>query len=216
MTNGETHPDIGALELVLPYDPILNKVARAVILNEIGTARIERIIDGMLEIAHGEQGNPDKPTMVGLAAPQVGVSERIIVVGIDAQGMGEEPTFRVYLNPEIIKRSDELAHNREGCYSTGEICGVLDVRHKEVTIKALNRDGEQVIEEHTDFAAIILQHEIDHLNGIRFPDRIADDNNLLLVKPEDFGEFRLNWDNWPNKASRSMWEAMKSGNQDMH
>ena len=198
------------LELVPPNSDILNRVASAVILNEIGTQRMDEIIDGMLELARGEQGNPDRPTLVGLAAPQVGISERIIVVGVDATGRGEEPTFRAYLNPEIIDQSRDQARDREGCYSTGEFCGIL-YRRAWVTIRALDRHGEPVQEIHEGIPARIFQHEIHHLDGIRFPDRITDDKDLLRVRPEQFGEFRTDWANWPHKASRADWEALKSG-----
>lgn len=209
MTIKEVLPEFTELELVPPDSEILNRVANPVLLNEIGGMRIQEIINGMLQIAHGEQGNPARPTMVGLAAPQVGISERIVLIGVDAQGMGEEPTFHVFLNPEITEQSGELVRGREGCYSTGTICGIVP-RHEQVTVRALNEAGETIEETLTGISARIAQHEIDHLDGIRFPDRITDDSDLLRVKPEEFGAFRTNWANWPHKVTRADWEAVKT------
>jgi peptide deformylase len=210
MTDREEYPEFTELELVPPGSEILNRVANPVLLNEIGSMRIQEIINGMLQIAHGEQGNPARPTMVGLAAPQVGVSERIVLIGVDAQGMGEEPTFHVFLNPEVTERSGELVRGREGCYSTGTICGIVP-RHEQVTVRALNEAGETIEETLTGIGARIAQHEIDHLDGIRFPDRITDDNDLLVVGPDQFGAFRTDWENWPYKAPRADWDALKAG-----
>lgn len=210
MADAEAYPEFTELDLVPPDSDVLNCVATPVLLNEIGRRRIDEIIGSMLRIANGEQGNPDRPTLVGLAAPQIGVSERIILVGVDAKGQGEKPNFRIYLNPEIVEKKGELIRGREGCYSTGTICGIVP-RHEEVTIHALSQTGQPIHETLTGFGARIAQHETDHLDGIRFPDRIKDDNDLLIVQPNQFGDFRTNWANWPHKAQRAEWEALKAG-----
>jgi len=164
----------------------------------------------MLDLAQGEQGNPARRTMVGLAAPQLGISKRIIVIGIDADGMGKNPDFKVYVNPQVTRRSSEINIDREGCYSTGRVCGIVE-RANSVTITAFDRFGNSVTETHDGFVARIFQHEIDHLDGLRFPDRITKTDDLLWVELKDFGDFRDRWQDWPHKCSREKWEAIKRG-----
>ena len=148
--------------------------------------------------------------MVGLAAPQLGISKRIIVIGIDADGMGKNPDFKVYVNPHVTRRSAEINIDREGCYSTGRVCGIVE-RADSINITALDRFGNAVAETHDGFVARIFQHEVDHLDGLRFPDRITKADDLLWVEPADFGEFREHWQDWPAKCSRDKWEAIKHG-----
>ncbi len=198
------------LSMISPSSELLNQVAQIVPVTDVTTDQIQTIIEGMLEIAHGKQGSTDRPTLVGLAAPQVGVDKRIIVVVTDADGMGHATEFKVYINPEVTAVSKDTNSNREGCYSTGRVCGILK-RPSVITITALDRTGKLVTEQYRGFVARIFQHEIDHLNGIRFPDRITDDNDLLWVKEAEFGNFRSNWQNWPHKCPRTKWQAIKSG-----
>lgn len=74
-----------------------------------------------------------------------------------------------------------------------------------------NRDGILIREELEGFPAVIAQHEIDHLDGIRFPDRITDDSSLHWVEDGQYGEYRKGWRDWIIKCPRSRWEDMKSG-----
>lgn len=198
------------LELVPPSSSILRQVSKPLNTQDIGSRTNQELFDAMLKLAYGEQGDADRPTLVGLAAPQVGVGLRVIIVGIDADGKGNLPTLKLYINPKIVKASEAVTTDREGCYSTGRVCGIVE-RAESVIIEALDRDGKLVSEEHFGFPARIFQHEIDHLDGIRFPDKIIDDQNLLWVDPEDFGEFRKSWQAWPNKCPRSKWQAIKAG-----
>ena len=184
------------LELVPPEADILQQQANPVELSEIGTPELEEIIDGMLEIAYGEQGDAQRPTLVGLAAPQAGIKKRIVIIDVLADGMGgEEKDFQVFINPEIIEQSDELEEGREGCYSTGRVCGVVN-RSKRIVIRSLDRQGNEVITELHDFPARVGQHEIDHLDGIRFPQRVSDDRKLHKVPKDDFGRYRQEWATW--------------------
>lgn len=200
--------DQSEIRFASPDNSLLSRETQAVTINELKSADVQGIIDNMLNVAHGEQGNPERPTMVGLAAPQLGIDKRIIIVGIDADGTGGEPEFEAYINPEIVFFSKDKNDNREGCYSTSRVAGVVE-RSSTVEIQALNRFGQSIHETFTGFVARIFQHEIDHLNGIRFPDRITDDNKLFWVEDEEFGSFRENWQNWPNKCPRSKWESIK-------
>lgn len=197
------------INLIDPASPLLNKRAAEIALQEISSNEIQSFIDEMLALANGTQGDVKQRTMVGLAAPQVGVLKRVIVVAVNATGLGETPELKVFINPEILERSEEQEPGREGCFSTGCICGVVD-RSREVTVRARDRNGELLEEKYRGFVARVFQHEIDHLEGIRFPDRIRDDKNLHWVEAGEFGEYRERWQTWSKKCDRKVWEDMKS------
>ncbi|TDT61641.1 peptide deformylase [Fonticella tunisiensis] len=134
-------------------DEILRKKSRPV---EKIDDRIKSLIDDMVETMYHEDG-------VGLAAPQVGVLKRIIVIDV-----GEGPIKLI--NPEIID-SEGTQTEEEGCLSIPGERGIVE-RPAEVKVKALNENGEEVIIEGTGLLARALCHEIDHLDGILFVDRI--------------------------------------------
>lgn len=198
------------LEPVLPNNDILNKVAKAIPVEAITNKETQFLVDEMLRIANGTQGDKKRRTMVGLAAPQVGVSKRVIVVDVASTGMGEAPDLRAYINPVVSKRSKQTEPGREGCFSTGNVCGNVE-RSSEVTVDAYDRDGNLLSEHWTGFTARIFQHETDHLDGIRFPDRITDDTKLHWVEPDQFGDYRTQWAEWSELCPRTRWEEIKTG-----
>ena len=175
-------------------------------------AETQDLVDKLFRVAHGRQGDANFPTLAGLAAPQIGVSKRVVIIGMNAVGGGEQPELKEFINPEIIEISDEKEEGREGCFSTSRLCGIVE-RAKKVKVRAYNREGELFEHEFEDFPARVAQHEIDHLNGIRFPDRITDDNNLHWVEESEFGDYRENWRTWSVNCPREKWEAIKSGEQ---
>lgn len=197
-------------DFVAPNDPILNKIAEPIPVEKITSPEIKHFIDQMLDVALGEQKDPTKPLLVGLAAPQVGISKRIILVDVAAKGKGNVGDLRVYINPEITWKSDKEEEWYEGCYSTDRVCGIVS-RPKSIKLSAYNQDGKQVEEEHEGYTARIFQHEVDHLNGREFVTHIANDNNLHWVKEDEFPQYRNQeaWRNWPNKCSRKKWEKIK-------
>lgn len=176
------------------------KTAKAIPLNKISSKEIKFIIQKMLKIASGEQEDKKKAIMVGLAAVQIGILKKIILVDTKANGTGEIGDMRVYINPEIIWRSKTMNNWYEGCYSIPEVCGIVP-RSKSIKIKAYNVAGELIEEKHQDYVARIFQHEIDHLNGTLFVDSITNPDNLHHVKPSEFLEYRNKqaWRNWPKK-----------------
>lgn len=203
------------LELIDPTNPSLNTVAEEVALEEVQSPYIQGVIDRMLEMSAGKgHSKHDTRQMVGLAAPQLGVNKRIITIDVTADGSLKEQTLEVFINPRITARSGETVAGREGCWSCGDICGNV-ARARDVTLEALDREGTPVKLELTGFIARIAQHETDHLDGVRFPDRILADQpeKLHLVRPEEFPDYRINWATWPNQCPRSRWEAMKSGKE---
>lgn len=135
-------------------DEILRKKCRPV--KEIDD-RINQLIDDMLETMYEADG-------VGLAAPQVGILKRICVIDV-----GEGPI--VLVNPEKVQESPEQVQATEGCLSIPGIYGEV-TRPQRVVVKALNRKGEPFTIEGTDLLARALCHEIDHLDGILFEDKV--------------------------------------------
>jgi len=206
----EAYPEREPLKLVPPSAEILHRPAQKVLPAEIGTPELEGVIKGLLTMAKGQQGDPSRSTMVGLAAPQVGIDKRIIVVGVDADGLGHVSDFRVYINPLILDKSRKQLYGREGCYSTDRVCCRL-WRAERVRLRALGRDGETILESHDGFSARIFQHETDHLKGILCPDQVTDDHDRLWVPKEQFGDFRHNWATWNQQCPPERWEAIKLG-----
>ena len=201
-------------KLIPATDTRLNGLSRRVLGGEIGGKYIQNIVKAMAKIAMGERDadHPNEPTLVGLAAPQLGEFVRIVLFDKIA-GSGKpnfEPELVFIINPEITKASGEEDLGREGCYSTGDICAVIP-RAKQITIRGLSTDGKKVEYELEDFQARIVQHEVDHLNGMRCPDRVRDPSRLHIVKKADFQKYRENWQNWQELCSSEYWLKVKSG-----
>ena len=126
-------------------------------------AKIRRLMDDMLETMRAALG-------VGLAAPQIGVASRVIV--LDVAREGEEPQPMRLANPEILWRSEELATNNEGCLSLPE--HYADVtRPAEIRLRYLDYRNEWCELHATGLLATCLQHEIEHLEGILFVDHLS-------------------------------------------
>ena len=151
--------------VIFADNPVLRQKARK--LTRISRAT-QALIDDMIETMRVENG-------VGLAATQVAVSERVIVVEPppdEREGEGIEPLYAV-INPEIVKVSPDMEEGVEGCLSVPGWNGMVD-RHAAITVKGLDREGQPVRYKLTGYVARIFQHEIDHLDGILFIDRVAD------------------------------------------
>ena len=200
------------LHFLDPCDPFLSIRAHEVPVGEITSPEIQGLIDQMFAIAKGEREDLQKKVAIGLAAPQIGVSKRIILVDVgvdkDRKKMGE---LRVYINPQIVWKSNELEEGRESCYSVDHRLSGIVWRPKSIVLNALDRDGKAITQEFTGFTARIFQHEIDHLDGNLFPDRIGKDGILHWVLEEEFPEYRKTWQSWPVKCPWEVWLAMKEG-----
>ncbi|OUR63534.1 peptide deformylase [Colwellia sp. 39_35_sub15_T18] len=139
-------------------DPRLKTKASPV--SEI-TAATTTIIDDMIATMYEEKG-------VGLAATQVNIHQRIVV--IDVSENGDQPI--VLINPEIIHKSEETLINEEGCLSVPGTYAKVN-RHTSCTVKALDRNGKEFTLEGEELLSICIQHELDHLNGILFVDYLS-------------------------------------------
>jgi peptide deformylase len=195
---------------VAPSSRILSKVCDEVPKELLSGPEIQQAIDSMFSVAYGKQGDPNRRTMVGLAAPQIGIAKRIVIIGIDSVGDGAEPDLVAFINPRITHMSEETVEHREGCFSTSNVCGIVS-RSKTITLEAYDRKGARVIHHLEDFPARIAQHEVDHLDGIRFPERVMIDKNLHWVEEHEFGEYRDNWRTWPVLCPRAKWQSIRNG-----
>ena len=139
-------------------DPRLHTVAKPVA--EVD-ARIRQLVDDMLETMYDADG-------VGLAATQVDVHERVIV--IDTSETRNDP--RVLINPELVAKSDEMTFSDEGCLSVPTIYDKVQ-RHARVTVRALDRSGETREFDAEGLLAICVQHEMDHLVGKVFVEYLS-------------------------------------------
>lgn len=141
--------------------PVLRQKARKV--SDFGP-ELQQLIDDMVETMREAPG-------VGLAAPQVGVSKRLIVVEFGDEEDEEAPsTLYVVANPEIVRYSSETVEGVEGCLSIPRLVGSVE-RPEEITVRGLNRQGKPVKIKASGWLARIFQHEVDHLDGILFVDR---------------------------------------------
>lgn len=163
------------LKVRLLGDPILRTPAAKV--TEI-TDETRQLIRDMFETMYAEEG-------VGLAAPQVGISERIIVV--DPQ-QDDVPPFAL-INPEITELSKETEKGEEGCLSIPGLRDLVERSYRAV-VRGTTPEGEERTLELTGLPARIIQHEVDHLDGILFIDRVSPLKRKMLlskwekIKPE--------------------------------
>ncbi len=121
-----------------------------------------------------------RPHEIGaaLAAIQIDKLERIVIVRSDFDDK-DSREFTVLLNPQIIKREGEIVKDHEGCLSVKDVYGLVP-RHSKVKVKALDIDGNEIRIKAEGFLARVLQHEIDHTNGILFIDHIKKEKNAFF------------------------------------
>lgn len=148
-------------------DPVLRQVAAPVA--EVDD-EVRDLIDQMILTMYAAEG-------VGLAAPQIGLSRRIIVIDVRED---DEPAFGL-VNPVIVEQSDAVERNEEGCLSIPGLKEIVE-RSSYVVVEGLDRDGEPQRIEATGLLARALQHEVDHLEGILFLDRISPLKRQMLLK----------------------------------
>lgn len=150
------------LQLQKYGSPILRE--KAIPVNKMDH-EVKELVDNMIETMYAEGG-------VGLAAPQVGVSKRIIVIDTGEKGV------IALINPVIIKREGEIKEE-EGCLSIPGVYSIVR-RSLSITVEALDLKGNKVQISQDGFLAIALQHEIDHLDGYLFIDRVSPTKRLMI------------------------------------
>jgi len=157
---------MGILPIRIAGDPVLREKAKKI--KKID-ASIQKLIDDMIDTMHAAPG-------VGLAAPQVGVPLRVVVIETPDDGL------MVLINPEVVKSSGER-RVVEGCLSVPGYQAEI-TRSRQVTVKALNREGKEIrIKGPLDsLLAQALEHEIDHINGILYIDYLKGPDELIPVR----------------------------------
>ncbi len=162
-------------EIITLGHPTLRQKARKV--TKFGP-ELKQLIDDMIETMRTAPG-------VGLAAPQVNAAERIIVVELPAdEEEGLPAELYAFVNPEIIKASRNKEEGQEGCLSIPGYLGEVE-RHTEIIVGGQDSSGKpQRVKAH-DYLARIFQHEIDHLDGIMFIDRVADPSKIHKITEEE-------------------------------
>jgi peptide deformylase len=147
------------IEIATYPDPVLKRKAELV---ENIDGNIQNLIDNMSKLMYQSSG-------IGLAANQVGVEKRVIMFDINYKEKGEDLT--VLINPKIILAEDNIEFE-EGCLSVPDFQGKI-TRKKYVQVQGVDRHGKSIDIEAEDLAAICIQHEIDHLNGILILDHVS-------------------------------------------
>lgn len=158
--------------------PVLREKARALDKSELKDATVQHFIESMIDTMHEYSG-------VGLAAPQVHESIRLFVAMLDADGGGEGEAA-VFINPEILVKGDQTVEGWEGCLSIPDIRGRVS-RAQHIVVSALDRHGKRFELELKDFAARVVQHENDHLDGVLFFDRMKSLESLTYL--EEFSRY---------------------------
>ena len=163
-------------------NPVLRQVAKPVDLNDLAGSAMQTFIDDMIETMHHEGG-------VGLAAPQVNRSIQIVVLEyIENERYPDEVSIplTVLVNPVLSDYSQETKEGWESCLSLVDFRGLVP-RSTTVTLNAYNQQGNKIQKTVSDFEAVVLQHELDHLKGFVFLDRMKDLTQLSYQ--EEFEEF---------------------------
>jgi peptide deformylase len=161
---------VSVLPITTIGDPVLRERAREVERDELRSPEVQRLIDDMVETVRHANG-------AGLAANQVGDLHRIAVVEV-RPGNPRYPykppiALTVMVNPELEPLGDETLEINEGCLSVPDLRGTVD-RAAAVRVRYVDRDGDEHVEERRGLAAGTFQHELDHLNGVLFLDRVRD------------------------------------------
>jgi peptide deformylase len=157
-------------EIITPQNPVLRKKAHKV--TKFDDPKFQTLIDDMVETLMDAPG-------VGLAAPQVAVSQRVIVVRLPDDEQSKEEygddagILYEVINPEIIRVSREMVDGVEACLSIPGYFGTVS-RHEAVTVRGQDRQGKMIRIKARDWLARVFQHEIDHLDGVLFIDRASE------------------------------------------
>ena len=157
-------------EIVTVGDPVLRERAREVTPEELRSPEVQQLIDDLIDTKRAANG-------AGIAANQIGETLRIAIVEVEP-GNPRYPykpavPLTVIVNPTVEPVAGETAEINEGCLSVPGLRGTVD-RHMRVRVRYVDRDGNEHIEERGGLTAGTFQHEVDHLDGVLFLDRVRD------------------------------------------
>ncbi|OGV29998.1 MAG: peptide deformylase [Legionellales bacterium RIFCSPHIGHO2_12_FULL_35_11] len=154
-------------------NPLLRLVSEPIANNEFGTDALKTLANTLFDVMAQENG-------LGLAAPQIGINKRAIVFGMDKHPIHTELPpipYTVLFNPSFVPTSDICVEDYEGCLSVGNLRGKVS-RYKSIRYRGYDANGHLIEREVSDLHARAVQHELDHLNGVIFLDRITNHSSL--------------------------------------
>lgn len=170
------------MKIITTPDPRLRERSRKVsTIND----EVLKVIEQMRKLSLDWEKDHPYELSAAMAAPQMGVNQRIIIVREDLEDKARNE-FIALINPEVIKAEGKTVKDYEGCLSVPFVYGMVPRKDK-VRVKAMTEDGHEVRIRATGQLARTLQHEIDHLDGLLFIDRIKDDKDAFY-KLDDRGE----------------------------
>jgi len=208
------------LKFISSCDQKLNNSASLVPLDEILSQQNQFFIKDFLAFCGYEATPTSKPKltrMVGCAAPQVGVMKQIVIVdtAIHPEKRNfHQMNFHVLINPKIIWSAQETAYYPESCYSVPmSYTGVIQ-RPTAVVVEAFDQNKNKIRRRYEGYTARVVQHEIDHLVGIRFPQRATTNNEIHKInfsRREDLLNYRSHYKTWKDFASPSETLLLQKG-----
>lgn len=189
------------MELIVlqPKHKILRTSCQALTKRDLRRTAVQKEIEAMIDFVYGNNNkgrgrNRNASMTVGLSANQVGIAKRISIVDL-AIGKRGYSDIHVLINPEIVWQSQSVLENCEGCVNLPTIWGYVK-RSRRVKVKALDRSGNELLLTLSGWPAILLQHEIDHLNGKLFVEKLPNPKKALLVEEGDYQEFKQKKKDW--------------------
>ncbi len=174
--------------VTLPEPNLRKKSARVGVI----TDEIKQLIADMIAATIDWENSRDHEAAVGLAAIQVNTLYRIFIVRNDFEKT-EDKRFTVFINPEIVKKFGPIEEEYEGCLSVPDVYGKV-ARHQSIKLKALNENGQSFRVTAHGFLARILQHEVDHTNGLVFIDHIKENPAAFFRLMPEGGLKPLNYE----------------------
>lgn len=176
--------------ITLPNKSLSLKSKRVRTIND----QVKKLVQNMIEVSIDWENSREHEVTVGLAAVQIDVLERIVVIRDDLEQRSNQ-NFTALINPEIISRSGKQVYELEGCLSVAGYYGRVK-RYPKIQLKALGIDGKPIRIDADGFLARLLQHEVDHINGKTYINRLdengelysfKDDGKLELIPQEEYG-----------------------------
>ena len=164
--------------ITLPNQHLRQKSRKIIVIND----DIRKLTDNMTAAALDWEDSRPHEISAALAAVQIDALERVVIVRSDFDDKASRE-FTVLINPEIVKYEGEIKADYEGCLSVKDVYGKVP-RHTKIRIRAMGIDGNQVRFKADGFLARVIQHEIDHTNGILFIDHIRDDKDAFYELDE--------------------------------
>lgn len=185
--------------ITLPNPHLREKSAK---ITEL-TTEVATLIDDMTSAALDWEASRPHEISAALAAVQIDALQRVVIIRSDFEDK-ENNDFTVLINPEIVKYEGKVVEDYEGCLSVKDIYGKVP-RHSKIRVKAVNAEGQEVRFRAEGFLARVIQHEIDHTNGIVFIDHIKDATDAFYTLDAS-GELEpLDYDTHI-KDSRILWD----------